>query len=523
MNFFYRVFFLLNISILFFTFTYVGAEHMFTKYDLVLIFLIFIFILSIELTILFLFNKKKFKIYILSFFCTINIISLHLVFIEYIHLLPMYLELIVFLIFLLLIIFVCKVLEDSIIMSKILVISPIFFVFITFTLNSEIFSINNDFQKQNIDIGNNQKIYFHDKPNVYFISFESMVPQSIAKKNFKSDKFEYHDILNENFYNFKNTFTLAFPSRESLNSLLAFDQKKYLSLKKENKHYDFFTGIQQSPFLKIFKDNNYDLTTFYDNFWFGRNKGNYIDNYQVNQSGGKFNTCAFDEGYGFHVKVSFLGYCLLPENIKFNFLSFILNKKLKKTTTIEKILEIMDLNIKKNKPQFLMAHNINPGHTDNYKFGRQDDFENFKKIYYNKSKIVKGEIEKILHFIEEKDSNAILLIYSDHGPKLSAGLEFEEDPYFKITDSFAVFAGIYPKERCKKYANFFYQNRQFASLIDVSKIIVNCLNKDENTMNFNDKQFFMDMWGENKYFSNEDNIVSGYNNLNLRLENYLYE
>ena len=523
MNFFFRVTFLLNISILFFSFTYIGAEHMFTTYDLLFIFFTFILVFTFQSIILFLFNKNPLKIYILSLFCTINITSLHLVFIEYVHLLPIYLELPIFISFLFLLLFVCKVLEDSIVMSNILVISPILVVTLIFILNSQTLNSNN-VQKTNLDTDNNhQIIYFDDKPNVYFISFESMVPLSIAKKNFKSDKFAYHDILKENFYNFKNAFTLAYPSRESLNSLLAFDQKKYLSSKEKKKHYDFFTGVQQSPFLKIFKNNDYDLTTFYDNFWFGRHKGNYIDNYHVNQSGGKFNTCAFDPGYGLHLKVSFLGYCLLPESIKFKLLSLILKKELKKTTTMEKILEVMELNIQKNKPQFLMAHNINPGHVDHYIFGRKNDFENFKNIYIKKSKIVKNEIQEILKFIKNRDPNAILFVYSDHGPKLSTGLEFEDDPYFKITDSFAVFAGIYPKEKCQKYANTFYQSSQFATLIDISKIIINCLTKDEHTMNFDDKQFFMDMWGENKYFSNKENIILGYDNLNLRPENYLYE
>ena len=523
MNFFYKAAFLLNISILFFTFTYVGAEHMFTRYDLIIIFIISVFVFVLQLIVLFLFNKKKFRIYILSFFCTVNIISLHLVFIESIHLLPMNVELIIFLSCFLLLLFICKILEDSIFMSKLLSISPVIFVITIFILNSSIFRSKNNIQIQNLNTDSYKKINFSEKPNVYFLSFESMVPQSIAKLNFKQDKFVYHDILNSYFYNFKNVFTLAFPSRESLNALLSFDQKKYLSLKKENRHYDFFIGKQQSPLLKIFRDNNYELTTFYDNFWFGRNKGNFIDHYYVNQSGGKFNTCAFDAGHGFHLKVSFLGYCLLSEKIKFKFFSVILNKKLKKTTTTEKILEIMELNLKKKNPQFLMAHNINPGHTDNYKFGRGNDFEKYKNIYSKKSQIVKNEIEQILNFIKKKDPKSILLIYSDHGPKLSHGLEFEDDPYFVITDSFAVYAGIYPKDKCKKYTDKFYEKYQFASLIDVSKVIINCINKDEKTMDFDNKQFFMDMWGQNKYFSNEDNIILGYDNFNLRLENYLYE
>ena len=86
------------------------------------------------------------------------------------------------------------------------------------------------------------------------------------------------------------------------------NKKLQVILKKSNAHLNFFTGMQESPLLKIFKDNNYDLAPFSDNLWFGRHKGRYIDNYYVNQSGGKFNTCSFDGGYGIHLKISFLGY-----------------------------------------------------------------------------------------------------------------------------------------------------------------------------------------------------------------------
>ena len=522
MNYIYRVAFLFNISLLFFSFTYAGAEHMFTLYDFFFIFIFFILTICLQSTILFLFHESYLKNYVLSFFCTINIISLHLVFVEFIHLLPFYLEILIFIFCFLLLIFITNIISENRIMSIIFIISPLLIVITTIIFNLQ---TDNFAQEKKFDLQNNKpkKINFDNKPNVYFISFESMVPISIAKKHFKEDKFAYHDILQENFYNFKNAFTLAFPSKESLNSLLAFDQKRYLLLKKENKHLNFFTGVEQSPLLKIFKDNNYDLSTFYDNFWFGRNKGKYIDNYFVNESGGKFNTCAFDTGYGLHYKVSFFGYCLLPETIKFKIISLLLRKNLNKTTAIQKIIEIMKENIKKDKPQFFMAHNINPGHTGDYIYDRKGDFENFQKYYKEKSNVVKNEIKQIIDFIETKDPNAILFIYADHGPKLSYGLEFEDDNVFKITDSFAVYAGIYPKEKCIKYANIFYETKKFATLIDASKIIVNCIKKDEKTMNFDNKQFFMDMGGEIKYFNNEQNIILGYDNINLKPENYLYE
>lgn len=517
-----KILFLIGTSLLFFSFTYFDAKHMFTYYDLLILLFIIIFVFFIQIIILQLIkNRLKTKI-ALSIFCTINIISLHLVFIESIHFLPFYMEIIIYSVFFGILYLIIHVMTQSKMMLKFFTFIPLAAIFAMLILN-----FYNFYFSKNSNIVLNQdrenKIKFNITPNIYFISFESMVPKSIAKKYFKQDNFAYHEILDKEFYKFKNAFTLAFPSKESLNSLLAFDQENYLNLKEKNLHLNFFNGLQESPLLKIFRNNNYEITTFYDNFWFGRHKGKFVDNYVVNESGGKFNTCSFDPGFGLHFKVAFLGYCLINEKLKFKIVSFILNRDLKKTTTGEKILEIMEKNIIKDKPQFLMAHNINPGHTDDYYFGREGDFEKFISFYKGKSKLARLEIINILNFIKEKDPNSILLIYSDHGPKLSYGLELEDNIIFKIHDTFAVYAGIYPKNICKNEILSNYNNQNFVSLNDISKIIINCLNSNKNLTLLNEKQFFMDTGGEISYFNiNENNLIS-YKNLKLRLNNYLYE
>lgn len=523
MNLFYKILFLSSTSILFFSFTYFGAEHMFTKYDLLIILLFFIGVIFLQSIFLYIINNFSFRFYFLAMFCSINTTSLHLIFIESIHLLPFYLEITLLIIYFLLFLFICKIFEQNITISKFFSLGVIIVFIINFSINYQIPSLNN-YQSSILSTNSNQdKIIFNETPNIYFISFESLVPISIAKKNFKVFDFAYHEILEKKFYSFKNSFTVAFPSRESLNSLLAFDQKKYLSLKKENKHLYFFTGVEESPMFRIFNDNGYEITTYYDNFWFGRHKGKYIYDYIVNQSGGKFNTCAFDTGFGLHFKVSFLGYCLVPDKIKFKLASLILNKDLKKTTSIEKIMQIMEKNISKKNPQFLMAHHINPGHTGEYIYGREGDFENYLNFYKKKSKVVKKELELIIKFINDKDPNALLFVYSDHGPKLSIGIEFEDNKSFKILDSFAVYSGIYPKNKCKNFIYPLNEKRNFVTLIDGAKIIINCIKKDPLALNFDDKPYFMDSGGEIKYFNNEENIKLGYDNKNLNPKNYLYD
>ena len=135
MNYIYRVAFLFNISLLFFSFTYAGAEHMFTLYDFFFIFIFFILTICLQSTVLFLFHENYLKNYVLSFFCTINIISLHLVFVEFIHLLPFYLEILIFIFCFLLLIFIINIISESRIMSIIFVISPLLIVITTIIFN----------------------------------------------------------------------------------------------------------------------------------------------------------------------------------------------------------------------------------------------------------------------------------------------------------------------------------------------------------------------------------------------------
>ena len=149
-------------------------------------------------------------------------------------------------------------------------------------------------------------------------------------------------------------------------------------------------------------------------------------------------------------------------------------------------------------------------------------FQKFLKYYQEKSIIAQKEIESILYFIKNKDPNAILLLYSDHGPKLTEGMELEINPNYKILDSFAVYAGIYPKNKCDDYTKILYSNRKFASLIDVTKVLINCLARNKNALSFNPKQYFMDASSEINYF-NDKNLILGYKNEILKLENYIYE
>ena len=85
-----KILFLIGTSLLFFSFTYFDAKHMFTYYDLLLLIFIILFIFFIQITVIQLIKDRLKTKIVLSIFCTTNIISLHLVFVESIHFLPFY-------------------------------------------------------------------------------------------------------------------------------------------------------------------------------------------------------------------------------------------------------------------------------------------------------------------------------------------------------------------------------------------------------------------------------------------------
>ena len=112
---------------------------MFTKYDLILISILFLITIIFQSFFLIIFNFKIYNILSLSLFCSFNVISLHLVFIETIHLLDWYLEFLIFVSCFLLFFFICVLCNDNEKISKFFVTFPIMLLVIFFCFKFKIF------------------------------------------------------------------------------------------------------------------------------------------------------------------------------------------------------------------------------------------------------------------------------------------------------------------------------------------------------------------------------------------------
>ena len=120
--------------------------------------------------------------------------------------------------------------------------------------------------KVNTSSPNIKIVDFKQKPNVYFISFDAMIPVSLAKKYLNIDNLSYQNFTKEKgFYRFRNAFSDGTYTRYGLNKLLAMDHDYFTVLEKQNKYSSLFVGLSRPRRLKFSSQwlyNKYLLSRF---------------------------------------------------------------------------------------------------------------------------------------------------------------------------------------------------------------------------------------------------------------------
>jgi len=331
--------------------------------------------------------------------------------------------------------------------------------------------------KTNAD--NVRLIPFARKPNVYFVSFDSLIPKVLLKKYIGLETTAYHDVLGANFRRFENFFADRIPSKPSLNSLLALDINHYDEAVKDGTAKEFFVGFKPSPLFELFKNNGYETTTFYRGYYFGKSKGPFVDNYQfTNQGNSRLakwlkNTegaCEFINLDGIKA-LTFLGYCYLANS---NMFTKILSLT-EGDNQLNTLIRLMRDGLNKTTPQVFVAYLFSPGHTPNdFNENHKQELIEYRDYYQKQSKITASYLNNLIQFINDEDPTAILYVFGDHGPLVSRRADIKKDSMFAIQDKFGVYGGIFPKDRCKN--SFSEQDK--AGLMTVAlgaRLIIQCL------------------------------------------------
>ncbi len=317
---------------------------------------------------------------------------------------------------------------------------------------------------------NIRNISFVDKPNIYFVSFDALSPRALIDKHLDLETTEFHDLFDVEFRRFPNFFANAVATGPSFSVLMSLDENSYLALTQElgvrggDNNPLLLSGQNPSPLASILRNNGYETSFIFANTYFGEQKGHYIDNYiQFSQR----STCALMDS---RIRsVSFWGYCRFfsaaSDGAEF---------------MTERIIDVSG----NNGTQFAFAYFYLPTHTpQSFRYDDSAAVERYRSSYSNRSKEAAEYLERIVRHLEENDPNAILFVFGDHGPFLSNGLEFEDDPVFYIQDRYGVLGGVYPPDTCALWFDDMLENSHgYTTILDAVHTILRCLSDGESAL-----------------------------------------
>ena len=332
-----------------------------------------------------------------------------------------------------------------------------------------------------VDMSNFRNVTFEQRPNLYFVSFDALVPRTLLRKYMDVETTPFHDIFQPRFRRFENFFANTLYTRHSLQTILALDERWYNFNHWKNstgKDLELFSGGYPAPLFRILRDNGYETHTAYASKYLGKTKGPFVDHYFT------ANASTICQLLDERVRaVSFWGYCSWSEQHE-----------------PDRYMEVMNLRVfdylrtvtLRSKPQFVMAHFYTPGHTDAYY--RHDNENHFR---HNRSRYLYAIVEAahllalLIDHVDQNDPQAILLVYGDHGLFLSRSEVFADAPEFVVQDHYGILGGIHPRDACAQWIDQAQEQLGYLTVLDAVHAVLRCLSGGESVLRATPKEHSM--------------------------------
>lgn len=288
-----------------------------------------------------------------------------------------------------------------------------------------------------------QSVAFHYFPNLYIVSFDSMIPETLAGKflgkNFS--KLEYSQYLRSaGAIIFQNVFADRVGTKPSLNALLNLSIDPYTD-DKENQ-YRYFNGKTDSIVYRIFRENGYRISSgFAQASYFGQ-KGEYVDEYVFSERAAeRFPFCEFRLEWFY---LQFFGFCIASDAV--------IEKSDQSEWPAQVLASIKEKASSKNERWLSFYYVFNPiGHTS-LDFSRSDEkaFRAYKQHFRTQVPELASFLRELLSSIRSRDPDGIIFIFGDHGTWLSRDLKMESNEQFWVQDRYGVFAAVVGAPRCRQ-------------------------------------------------------------------------
>ena len=465
------------VTALFFALTYASGPDEFNTSDLYALGCLFPIVIGAQLLIAhFLIRSRFLQNLFLSGCATANILSVNLILNDAYTALPQFVWLLTVLLAVFILFSIMNMMDDYPRMAKVITIIVASAV-IGIVAEAVVFSgksLEATADPGKTSAKNIRLVDFKTRPNVYFIAFDALMPRVLVRKFLELETTPYHDFLDAHFRRFRNMFSNAPSTIGSLNSLLAFDFNYYKTVGKKNWRY-IFSGRIPSPLLEIFKHNGYTTNTLYQNPYFGKEKGPYVDNYFTERGYGVCEVLNEDFKY-----LTFLGYCQLRTTKLFTSLLKRLNLS-NDLNEIDFLLANLRSGLDEGKPQMFLGYVFSPKHTPNaFDWQKTKHVREYRRTYLRNSSTTAEYFEQLITFISREDPSAILYVFGDHGAFVPRSKEARNnDSSRHIQGRYGVYGGIYPPDRCSESLSEPY-TENFTTVMQGAHMIIRCLADGED-------------------------------------------
>ena len=338
------------------------------------------------------------------------------------------------------------------------------------------------------DRSNLRDVTFVRRPNIYFVSFDGMVPRTLLRKYMGLESTPFHDLFEVRFRRFATFFVNALYTTHSLQLPFALDERAYVTMMRElsAKTGDYavprlVAGQSSSPLLGILKKNGYETSTAYGDEYFGKSKGPYVDHYYAGFAGQERTVCNLldDRVYAF----SFWGYCLIVGE------SFGYYRT--QWHTVTRILKAST----RDGPQFAFGHIYRPGHAPrSFQYSDEEQLGALRAHYQRRSAEAAGLLAKLLAHLDVHDRDAMLLVFGDHGALLSTNVAFADAPEFVVQDHFGALGGVYPPDACAEWFDEAQERRGYLTLLDAVHTVIRCLSGGESALRAPPEHYYVGEW-----------------------------
>ena len=316
------------------------------------------------------------------------------------------------------------------------------------------FYIKTSFTSNKIDSDTAKTFNLNDKPNIYLLSYDSFVPQSIAREYLSINSVPYQNILDDQFNEFSSSLSFHVPSRPSINDVMRLGQKR------SQLNFLSFSGNAPSLLSSILPKNGYKLTTGYKGLYFGSG-GPFIDQ-SLFPSFAQIESSVLCIAQRKLERVQAFLICdvarYLSKNYRNNLYKFLFGSELRK---IKKnwhdiVLEQFRLNRQSKEPVFTYLYTYNPiGHTSlTYDHNISDQRSDYQAYFQKNAETLSKQISELSDQIRKYDPTSVVIIFGDHGAYLSRSSKIEDNPEFFIKDRHRiVIAMAKTNHRCSKPEN----------------------------------------------------------------------